>query len=80
MDVTIHAGVKTLIGGHACQQLGIEHDLVENRVVRVYAEFLFRSGQDCGAGDFGAGTGQSRDRQVIYGRILDKVPALIVRR
>ena len=78
MDVAVHAGVEPLVFGHADEQFRVEQDLVEQGVVGVDAELLLRPGEHGGTRDLRAGAGQGGHGRVVYGRVLDQVPALVV--
>ena len=80
MDIVVHPGEETLVFGHIVDQRRIEQYLVERRVVRVEAEFLFRSDKYGCTGYFGSRARKGGDGHVEYSRHFDQIPALVVGR
>lgn len=76
----IDAGVEILVAGNGGEQVGIEQELIIDRVVAVHAQFeIFGDvGKDTGAGALGARAGKGRDADLVDGGILDEFPSLIV--
>ena len=76
----IDAGVEILVAGNGGEQVGIEQELIIDRVVAVHAQFeIFGDvGKDTGAGTLGARAGKGRDADLVDGGILDEFPSLIV--
>lgn len=76
----VDAGVKILVAGNGGEQVGIEQELIIDRVVAVHAQFeIFGDvGKDTGAGALGTRAGEGRDADFVDGGILDEFPALIV--
>ena len=80
MHERIDAGVEILVAGNGGEQVGIEQELIIDRVVAVHAQFeIFGDiGKDTGAGTLGTRAGKGRDADLVDGGILDELPALIV--
>lgn len=76
----VDAGIEILVAGNGGEQVGIEQELIIDRVVAVHAQFeIFGDvGKDTGAGAFGTRAGKGRDADLVDGGVLDEFPSLIV--
>ena len=80
VDITIHPGIETLVGGGIFGKFRIEYDLIEWREVGVHAEFFCRTGQYGCSGHFRTGTTKCGDAGFVNTGLFHQVPALVVGR
>jgi hypothetical protein len=78
VDVGVHAGVEPLVARHRSDEIGIQHDLIEDRPVALQAELLHRTGQHGGHAHFRARAADRGHAAVVDARLLDQVEPLVL--
>ena len=80
VNVAVHARVEPLFARDAGRQRRVEDNLIEHGMIGVDSEFFLRAGEHRGTGNLRPGARKRGNADVVYGRVLDQVPALIIGR
>ena len=78
VDVGVHARVEPLVGGHGGDQVGVQHDLVEDGPVALQAELLHGAREHGGHAHLRTGAADGGHPAVVDAGPLDQVQPLVL--